>query len=512
MRKLLPFAALLTAIITPVEASPSVLTVAQWRADLAELDAVIRETHPTPFKAISDSELKARVGALDAELPSLADAEIVMRLAEIVAALEDGHSRLTIPRDRPELGLVMSHSTAAPTSLPALNFPAAPTIFEKFPDGAYVVAASEAHRDLIGLRLIAIGGVSADAALAAARRASFSNDNGLREIMAASLLSTPGALAGLGLDADFTYQFGGADGAVRTITLAPVGDEAITGAFGEPPPLHAREADAPFLVDRSRPGVIYAAVTEIADGEDERFAAFAKGVAAEAERRNAKLVIDLRRNFGGDGGLNKTLLLAVANSRKLNCWGRVFVLTGPRTFSAAQMLVNDLEDLTRTLFVGEATGSPPDHFGDPKKIALKNSGLTLRVSTLHWPSAFGRDRRAATNPDIPAPWTAADYFSGRDPALEAAAAYKFTGLKSLLKGALDRNDHYQIARYLQNERLFPDSATTSFASEILSLAKDYETAGDKEKASFAYRYGRAFFPDDAALKAAFETFEGGGAE
>jgi hypothetical protein len=503
--------ALLAASVAPVFAAPKTLAVEAWRADLAELDATIRTTHPQPFNLTSESDHAARVAALDAAIPTLDDAEIVMRLAEIVAAFEDGHTRLTVPRDRPELGLVMSHSNAAPTSLPALTFAAAPVVFEKFSDGVYVVAASDAHRDLVGMRLAAVGRASAEDAFAAAKRVAFSNGNGLKDLMAAATLSTPGALAALGLDADLTYRLIDAAGAERTVTFAPIGDEAVADAFGEAPPLHARDADAPFFIDRSRPRVLFAAINEIGDADDERFAAFAAKVVAEAERRNAKLVVDLRRNFGGNGGLRKSLALAIARSRELNRWGRVFVLTGPRTFSAAQMLVNELEDLTRALFVGDATGSPPDHFGDPRKIALKNSGLTLRVSALHWPSSFGGDRREATNPDIPAPWTAAAYFAGGDPALEAAAAYKFADFKSLMKAALDRNDHYQVARYLQNETLFPDSAGKNFAPEILSLAKDYEAAGDRERASFAFRYGLAFFPDNIALKASFEAFESNGA-
>ena len=503
-------AVFLTLAATPVAAAPAVLTEAQWRADLAELDAALRDIHPTPFKTLDKEKHEARVAALHAAMPTLGDAEIVMRLAEIVAAFEDGHTRLTIPRDRPELGLNMSHSTAPPTSLPDLNLRAAPAVFEKFPDGAYVVAAGSSYRTLIGLRLNAIGGASAEAALAAARRIAFSNDNGLKDVMAAATLSTPEALAALGLDAGFSYAFDLADGGREIVDFRPLGDEPVEDGFGDARPLPLRDAGSPFFVDRSRRGVLYASITEVDDADDERFAEFSKRIVAEAERRNARLIIDLRRNFGGNGGLNKSLVLAIANSRELNRWGRVFVLTGPRTFSAAQMLVNELEDLTRALFVGEPTGSPPDHFGDPKKIALKNSGLTLRVSGLHWPSSFGGDRRAATNPDIPAPWTAHAYFAGADPALEAAVAYKFVDFKSLLRGALDRGDHYQVARYLQNETLFPDSALTNLAPQILSLARDYEAAGEKEKASFVYRYGLAFYPDDEPLKSGFSLLEAGG--
>ena len=54
----------------------------------------------------------------------------------------------------------------------------------------------------------------------------------------------------------------------------------------------------------------------------------------EAERKNARLVIDVRHNFGGSGGLNKTLVTSIIRNEYLNRHDRTFVLIGRRTFSA----------------------------------------------------------------------------------------------------------------------------------------------------------------------------------
>lgn len=95
------------------------------------------------------------------------------------------------------------------------------------------------------------------------------------------------------------------------------------------------------------------------------------------------LIIDVRNSFGGSGEMNRTLVTSIIRNESLNRHDRTFVLIGRRTFSAAQLLVNELEQYTRVTFVGEATGSRPDHFSDPENMRLTCGGLTLRVSRLH---------------------------------------------------------------------------------------------------------------------------------
>jgi hypothetical protein len=294
-----------------------------------------------------------------------------------------------------------------------------------------------------------------------------------------------------------------ADGAEISLTLAPLEKEpqwrrARQGAGGlGPDDMEERKFWSTWLPQKN---IVYARIDEIADTEESRLADFVMAGIEEAEKRNARLVVDLRNNFGGTGDLNRTLILALIQSKELNRIGRTFVLTGPRTFSAAQMLTNELERYTWTLFVGEPTGSHPDHFGDARKTRLENSGLTLRVSTLHWSSPMANDERDATTPDIPAPWTSAAYFGAGDPALDAAAAFDPSkSYVDLVGEALKRDDHYQVARYLLLARASPQTYADDFSEDLLELGRRFEAEARPDLASFAYRYGLAFFPDDEAL-------------
>ena len=84
------------------------------------------------------------------------------------------------------------------------------------------------------------------------------------------------------------------------------------------------------------------------------------------------------------------------------------------------MLVNDLEQYTDAVFVGEPTGGKINHYGDSRRITLPNSGVTVRVSTLWW-QGDERDKRPWKAPDIAAEPTFADYRANRDPALRSGA-------------------------------------------------------------------------------------------
>jgi tetratricopeptide (TPR) repeat protein len=135
-----------------------------------------------------------------------------------------------------------------------------------------------------------------------------------------------------------------------------------------------------------------------------------------------RLVLDLRLNRGGNGELNRPILLSLIRARTLDRPGRLFVLIGRGTWSAAQSLVNELERYTEATFVGEPTGGKVNSYGDSVKITLPHSGITVRVSSLWW-QGDERDKRPWIAPQVAADLTSADYRANVDPALEAALRY-----------------------------------------------------------------------------------------
>jgi hypothetical protein len=69
--------------------------------------------------------------------------------------------------------------------------------------------------------------------------------------------------------------------------------------------------------------------------------------------------------------------------------------------------------------VGEASSECCNLYGDPAEVTLPFSKVRLETTALRWQLSYPGDARREINPELPVQLTAADYFAGRDPALQA---------------------------------------------------------------------------------------------
>jgi hypothetical protein len=136
------------------------------------------------------------------------------------------------------------------------------------------------------------------------------------------------------------------------------------------------------------------------------------------------LVIDLRNNQGGDGSLAQALVHSIIRTPHINQRGHVYVITGRATFSAAVILAAALEKETNATFVGEPTGAPANHYGEPSRIELPRTKLRLSYSRLYWQNGDPRDRRPWIAPSIPVALTFDDWRANRDAAFETILALR----------------------------------------------------------------------------------------
>ena len=131
------------------------------------------------------------------------------------------------------------------------------------------------------------------------------------------------------------------------------------------------------------------------------------------------LILDIRLNRGGDNSLNRPLLHYLIRNTEINQTGRLFVLVGRSTFSAAMMLSVDIERHTNAIFVGEPTGSKPNHYGDSRKVQLPNSGITVRLSSLEWQYSRPSDDRPWIAPHIRVEYLSSHFEENDDPVFQA---------------------------------------------------------------------------------------------
>ena len=103
--------------------------------------------------------------------------------------------------------------------------------------------------------------------------------------------------------------------------------------------------------------------------------------------------------------------------------GRLTLLIGRLTFSAAANFATELEQTTGATFVGEDMGGSPNLYGDvrPTRLPYGATGpIDVYVATRYWVKSTADDPRITIEPDLAVPFSSADWLAGRDPVLEAA--------------------------------------------------------------------------------------------
>ena len=110
--------------------------------------------------------------------------------------------------------------------------------------------------------------------------------------------------------------------------------------------------------------------------------------------KTRRVIVDLRNNGGGD--INTyPYLLQTLKSRSINKRGKLVVLIGRTTFSAAVHFAVDLKRGTHAIFIGEPTGGSPNHYSDTDPVTLPASGYTINVPRIHFVKLPGQSGLAA---------------------------------------------------------------------------------------------------------------------
>ena len=132
-------------------------------------------------------------------------------------------------------------------------------------------------------------------------------------------------------------------------------------------------------------------------------------------------MIDMRENGGGDFSLVREHLFPGLKQRSaINRTGRLFVVIGRDTFSAAMSNATDFRKDTKAILVGEPIGERPNSYQENRQLVLPNSLLTVSYSTRYYKFLDGvsevtPDKRINPN------WLS--YKLGRDPVMEWILAY-----------------------------------------------------------------------------------------
>ncbi|HET6670234.1 MAG TPA: tetratricopeptide repeat protein [Pyrinomonadaceae bacterium] len=396
-----------------------------WRFDLALLAREVKRKGYAPGVArqLSKEEFDVAVGKLNNDIPKLTDAQILIELMKLMRKLGDGHTGILGRLDNAEAAL------------------AVPLQFYLFKEGLFVIAADPQHKDLLGAQVLRFGDSTVTQVMQALDPLmSRDNDFWPNQVGPYRMRSLP-LLHGLGLIPDarkVNLAIKDAQGKERVVTVAANGDFpniwndfpkswlTYAGTLDKPLPLYLKNMAVAYWFEYlPESKVLYFQYNRVRNEGEESLAKFTERLFKfVSENEVDKLVIDMRWNNGGNTFLSQPLLYALIRNDKINKRGKLFVIIGRRTYSAAQNTTSFFERHTNAIFVGEPTGSSPNFIGEETIFTLPYSKVLANVSDLYWQSAWPMDYRTWIAPHIYAPPTFAAFSAGRDPALEAIIGLK----------------------------------------------------------------------------------------
>jgi hypothetical protein len=416
------------------------LTKGQWLQDLKALDHNIRNNHINPFYHNSEKGyLQLFYQACDyIKQTKNPDSNIINGYIEkLVAYTGDGHSYV--------VGRTARYDE--------YRF-----FLDYFDEDMHIVSVDEKNKHLLGAKIIAFDNIGVDEAKELIQPFSPSVNSSSIKRESIYLYRHPGLLFAAGISQSANQV---------QLTLQLTNGERVNQIFyknsdkeikwarlqeneGVSIPLHRQKADKmqwiKYLPDSNSIYLHYGIVVEKEKGDIRQLSQ--ELVKAIDDHQADKLIIDIRYNPGGDSHLNATLINVISKHKKINQHGRLFVLTGRNTFSAAINFAGNMEMKTKAIFIGEKVGdssSFPGESGPQAGFKLPNSSIVVNLSFSEWNATFDYDQRDAVGLDIPVTISFNDFTNGLDPILSAALKYKSPEMKTI---KLNRNQqHNWVGRY-----------------------------------------------------------------
>ncbi len=392
-------------------------TKTEWQEDLSYLSSQMSTIHPDIYSMISKRSLDSLENKINERIPNSDDSDILMDLFQFTAAPNDAHTFPFI-------------------FFPCFDLHNFPIQIYGFPDGWYVVEAGRGYKELIGSKIVKVESQDIDDIFE--KYPVFlgvENEQSRKERFTYMVVIPEWLKYHKIVDdvnkVDFTLE--NLDGIQYTKTLPsykyfPL---FIWSSIVE------IENDKPYVYTNPRKDwyqftpinsdkVLYIEYHQCDNQPGkETVAEFAQNLEEHLETIDyERYIIDLRSNDGGNNNVNRELMRVIRDSEKINQLGKLYVLIGRRTFSAAVMFANQLQMQTDAIFVGEATSQGPIFYGQPFLIELPNSKLIIGISSNHTIGGLPFDNRTSIKPDIKIGYTIEDFLNKQDPVMEKALNFK----------------------------------------------------------------------------------------
>ena len=387
------------------------LTATQWIEDIDYLNENLPKFHRNLFHDLKEEDFNKEIQNLKNNLSELNDDEITIRLAQIIAMVGDAHTSL-------HLDFIQNTY---------------PIRLEWFEDDLRVIGTTILNQNLLGKKLVSINGFPVSVILEKIKSfISYENDQWLK-VNNVEYIVMPEILKFLNYINQDTAEFifNDDNGNIikqtlipqvlnknyiipikNTLAIKPISLQQFNGEN----PFNNRYYWSTYVEDDK---LIYFQYNKCIDYN---FDDFSNGLIEQIRQNDTeKLIIDLRNNTGGNSSLMRELAIKLGKIDKIK--GKIFVITGKKTFSSGLLAVMDLKKITEAMVYGEPTGSNVNHYGDIQQLILPHSKLQIIYSTKYF--HISDEYKDSFIPDVTIVQSFEHYMEGIDDAYEAIRKIKY---------------------------------------------------------------------------------------
>lgn len=476
----------------------------KWRNDLDYLVQRIEIMHPNPYAYCPKEVFYKLKEKLYNEISKLSDVDISISISELLASLKDGHTRWAFEKSDPNWLIDNFHL------LPIISYP--------FADGTYILAGLQQYKEYVGKKIIKIGKMDI-AEVESKLGKIWSHDNKSGEIKylyytlcVAEMLKKIGAIDDINKIELMLSDENNVE--IKTqITTEPFmniaryiadtwypksgnGLVTINESTHNPLPLWLKNLNKSFWYEYlPEYNLMYLQINSLnfpsnSTSSMESFNQLCSNFFEALDRNTVeKLVIDIRANNGGNH-VESPLLKGIIARPYIDQKGKLFIITGRVTYSAAVHFTTVFKKFTNATIIGEPSSGRPNHYGAVRSFKLPNHPyIEIDCSIDYYQDSVPFDFNISNTPEIEIKTTSADYKNNIDRSMESVTNYKniidlieslFTELepKYIKEGLSGFKEHYYSKKkILLNSNYNQEIFLTNFYNKV--VIKDKKNMPDR---------------------------------
>ncbi len=386
--------------------------------DLDSLEQLIITKHVNPFWINSKEDFELTVSQARSRIMNMTECNesCLVEYFKVIAAIGDGHSAIN-GNSRYEL------------------FGYFPLSLRWFDGELRVMRTIDKYKSAIGSKIVAVDGMPLNDVMERLKMVIPQANIYRFQKFVGSYLHLPGLLYGLGItndpnEATFSFQKNNKVFKFLVKNLPPEEEENSTfisyidGLSDRT--WYQRNTDDYYWYDYDKTKkVFYFQYNRVSNMKSESSSTFATSMWNAVDSLEVdKFVLDLRYNGGGNFAYSLRYIQGILDRPKINQRGKLFIITGFDTFSAAMEMLNILEMKSQAIIVGEHPCDRPSRPGDAVTHTLPQTGIKINLSSLYHPSALLLDKRITNSLDQEIITTWDHYKSKIDPVINYIYNFK----------------------------------------------------------------------------------------